>query len=51
MREQGELVKKGSLSDDGDVEFWANGSTKRRNDGVREEGNSTGGSDVVEKGE
>jgi len=30
MREQGQLVKKGTLSEDGDVEFWADGSTTKR---------------------
>jgi protein import protein ZIM17 len=33
MREQGQLVKKGTLSEDGDLEFWEDGSTtKRRKD-------------------
>lgn len=30
MREQGQLVKKGTLSEDGDLEFWADGSTTER---------------------
>jgi len=30
MREQGQLVKKGTLSEDGDLEFWADGSTTKR---------------------
>jgi mitochondrial protein import protein ZIM17 len=30
MREQGQLVKKGTLSEDGDLEFWEDGSTTNR---------------------
>jgi len=30
MREQGQLVKKGTLSEDGDLEFWADGTTTKR---------------------
>jgi len=30
MREKGNLVKKGSLSAEGDVEFWDDGSTTPR---------------------
>jgi protein import protein ZIM17 len=30
MREKGSLVKKGSLSAEGDVEFWDDGSTTPR---------------------
>jgi protein import protein ZIM17 len=30
MREQGQLVKKGTLSEDGNLEFWADGSTTKR---------------------
>jgi len=30
MREKGNLVKKGSLSAEGDVEFWDDGSTSPR---------------------
>lgn len=30
MRERGEIVKKGTLSEDGDVEFWEDGSTTQR---------------------
>lgn len=34
MRERGQLVKKGTLSEDGDVEFWEDGtSTTREKDG------------------
>ncbi|KAK0108498.1 hypothetical protein ONS95_003302 [Cadophora gregata] len=40
MREQGQLVKKGTLSEDGNLEFWADGSTTTRakegEDGVKE---------------
>jgi len=41
MREQGQLVKKGTLSEDGNLEFWADGSTTTR---VKEgkEGKETG---------
>lgn len=31
MREKGRLVKKGTLSEDGDLEFWADGTTTKRN--------------------
>ena len=30
MREKGDLVKKGTLSADGDVEFWQDGNTTPR---------------------
>jgi len=30
MREQGQLVKKGTLSEDGDLEFWSDGSKTKR---------------------
>lgn len=30
MRERGQLVKKGTLSDDGDLEFWEDGTTTQR---------------------
>lgn len=30
MREKGQLVKRGSLGSDGDVEFWDDGSTTPR---------------------
>jgi len=30
MRERGQLVKKGTLSEDGDLEFWEDGSTTQR---------------------
>jgi len=29
MRERGQLVKKGTLSEDGDVEFWEDVSTRK----------------------
>jgi len=38
MREQGQLVKKGTLSEDGDLEFWEDGSTTKRN--AKKEGSS-----------
>ncbi|KAE9381879.1 zf-DNL-domain-containing protein [Stipitochalara longipes BDJ] len=48
MREQGQLVKKGTLSEDGDLEFWEDGSTtKRRKDkGSPLAGKEPGESDV-----
>lgn len=30
LREKGQLVKKGTLSDDGDLEFWEDGTKTRR---------------------
>jgi protein import protein ZIM17 len=30
MREKGQLVKKGTLSEDGDLEFWDDGTTTQR---------------------
>jgi protein import protein ZIM17 len=30
MREKGQLVKKGTLSEDGDLEFWDDGSSTER---------------------
>jgi len=30
MREKGQLVKRGSLSEEGDVEFWDDGTTTER---------------------
>lgn len=30
MREKGRLVKRGTLGEDGDVEFWEDGSTTSR---------------------
>jgi len=39
MRERGQLVKKGTLSEDGDLEFWEDGTTTKFVDrGVEEEG-------------
>ena len=29
MRERGQLVKKGTLSEDGDLEFWEDGTTTK----------------------
>lgn len=39
MRERGQLVKKGTLSEDGDVEFWEDGTsnTHVRKEGAKEE--------------
>lgn len=33
MRERGQLVKRGTLGEDGDVEFWEDGTTTARGDG------------------
>ena len=30
MRKKGQLVKKGTLSEDGDLEFWEDGTTTSR---------------------
>jgi protein import protein ZIM17 len=30
IRQKGQLVKKGSLSEDGDIEIWADGTTTPR---------------------
>jgi len=30
MKERGQLVKRGTLSEDGDVEFWEDGTTTSR---------------------
>jgi len=35
MRDKGELMKKGTLGEDGDVEFWDDGSTTPRAKGTR----------------
>lgn len=37
MREHGQIVKKGTLSEDGDVEFWADGSVTQREKKTAEE--------------
>lgn len=38
MRDRGELVKKGTLDVDGDVEFWEDGSTsERRKDEINDD--------------
>ncbi len=34
MREQGQLVKRGTLSEDGDLEFWVDGSVTKRGEGA-----------------
>ena len=33
MRERGQLVKKGTLSEDGDLEFWEDGTTSKHKEG------------------
>lgn len=33
MRDNGEMLRKGSLSPDGDLEFWDDGSTTQRTEG------------------
>lgn len=30
MRDNGELIKKGTLGEEGDVEFWEDGTTSQR---------------------
>jgi protein import protein ZIM17 len=30
MKERGQLVKRGTLSEDGDLEFWEDGTTTKR---------------------
>jgi protein import protein ZIM17 len=37
MRERGQIVKKGTLSEDGDVEFWEDGSSNVRTRAKEEE--------------
>lgn len=38
MRERGQLVKKGTLSEDGDLEFWEDGTTSKHvKEGVKKE--------------
>lgn len=32
MRDQGELVKRGNINEEGDVEFWEEGSEGRKRD-------------------
>jgi len=32
MKEKGQLVRKGTLSEDGDLEFWEDGTTTNRGD-------------------
>jgi protein import protein ZIM17 len=36
MRERGQIVKKGTLSEDGDVEFWEDGSSNVRGKATKE---------------
>jgi len=35
MRERGQIVKKGTLSEDGDVEFWEDGTSNVREKGAQ----------------
>jgi len=37
MKERGQLVKKGTLSEDGDVEFWEDGTQTERKKDVGED--------------
>jgi protein import protein ZIM17 len=37
MRERGQLVKRGTLSEDGDLEFWEDGTTTKRNKDISSE--------------
>jgi protein import protein ZIM17 len=41
MRDKGQLVKKGSLSEDGDLEFWDDGTTTRRDKRKSDEASAT----------
>lgn len=43
MREQGKLIKKGTLSEDGNLEFWADGTTTERTKPASEGGYTTKG--------
>ena len=36
MRERGQLVKRGALGEDGDVEFWEDGTITKREDGAQD---------------
>lgn len=46
MREQGQLVKKGTLSEDGNLEFWSDGTrTERRKENVEGAGAGAGAGD------
>jgi mitochondrial protein import protein ZIM17 len=40
LQEKGQLVKKGTLSEDGDLEFWDDGTTTRRKTADAGEGGS-----------
>ncbi len=47
MREQGQLVKRGTLSEDGSLEFWADGTTTARESvGEQAEGEEQGAQPV-----
>ena len=41
MKEKGELFKKGTLSEDGDIEFWQDGTTTKRVKAQQEDLKST----------
>ena len=45
MREKGQLVKRGSLSAEGDVEFWDDGSSTPRSSNFIPKDNSEDGKD------
>ena len=41
MKERGEIFKKGTLSEDGDIEFWQDGTTTKRLKAQQEETKAT----------
>lgn len=43
MRDQGQLVKKGTLSENGDLEFWDDGTTTTRAKSVESKGEQVKG--------
>ncbi|KAI0173355.1 DNL zinc finger-domain-containing protein [Hypoxylon sp. FL1284] len=45
MREKGQLVKRGTLGEDGDVEFWEDGSVTERGGGAATTAGDSGASD------
>jgi protein import protein ZIM17 len=49
MREKGDLVKKGSLSTEGDVEFWDDGSSTPRSAHFHAESKPKGDDRFVEQ--
>lgn len=48
MREKGQLVKRGSLSTEGDVEFWDDGSETPRSSNFIPNNNTKGDPDAPE---